>query len=117
VSSRGAGNGQDRRLTALPSVRARVLAFGAIVIAGGCGALIGSAFVSIQCRGNCATPTGLGAVAGGAFAAAGVAVVAILTLRAMGEWRRIADERLAGADGADADRAGGPAPESPTRRP
>ena len=38
-------------------------------------------------------PQGVGAVVGGALAAAGVAVVAVLTLRAMGEWRTIKEER------------------------
>jgi hypothetical protein len=85
----------EPKLSALPSARARVLAFVAIVIAGIAGGLIGFSFVDIQCTGNCATPTGLGAVAGGPMAAAGVAVVAVLGLRAMGEWRRIQDDAMA----------------------
>jgi hypothetical protein len=73
--------------SALPSVRARVLAFLAILVAGGCGALIGYGVVDVQCERDCTTAIGLGAVVGAALAAAGVAVVAVLTLRAMGEWR------------------------------
>jgi hypothetical protein len=73
--------------TALPAVKARVVAFAVIVVAGLSGLLIGAALVRIQCSGDCATPTGLGALTGGVLAAAGVAVVAVLVLRAMGEWR------------------------------
>jgi hypothetical protein len=86
-----------RPLSALPSVRARVLAFLAIVVAGVAGGLIGYAFVKLQCHGDCTTPDGLGAVIGGALAAGGVAVVAVLTLRAMGEWHTIKAEREAEA--------------------
>jgi hypothetical protein len=81
-----------RRVSALPSIQARALAFVAILVAGLCGALIGYGFVGVQCHGQCATPKGLGALTGGALAAAGVAVVAVLTLRAMGEWRTIKDK-------------------------
>jgi hypothetical protein len=38
-------------------------------------------------------------VVGGVFAAAGVAVVAVLTLRAMGEWKRIREEELFNDEG------------------
>jgi hypothetical protein len=90
--------GAERPLSALPSVRARGLAFAAIVVAGLCGGTIGYAFVGLQCQGSCRTPKGLGAVIGGALAAAGVAVVAVLTLRAMGEWRTITEERARTAE-------------------
>jgi hypothetical protein len=92
-----------RPLSALPSVRARALAFVTILVAGLCGALIGYGFVGLQCQGQCSTPKGLGAVTGGALAAAGVAVVAVLTLRAMGEWRTIKEERALAAGGEDVD--------------
>lgn len=78
----------ERPLSAIPSARARALAFLAILVAGGCGALIGGSFVGLQCEG-CTTATGLGAVVGGLVAAGGVAVVAVLVLRAMGEWRSL----------------------------
>jgi hypothetical protein len=74
---------------ALPSVGARVLAFGAILVAGVCGGFIGYAFVDLQCTGECGTPSAIGALVGAAGAAIGVAVVAVLTLRAMGEWKTI----------------------------
>ena len=82
----------DRPLSALPSVRARVLAFAAIVVGGGAGGLIGWSFVHLSCEGDCTTPATFGAVGGAVLAAVGVAVVAVLTLRAMGEWRRIQSE-------------------------
>ncbi len=88
----------------MPSVRARVLAFAAILLGGAAGAVIGGSFVSVQCHGRCDTPVGIGVVTGGAGGAGGTGVVAVLTLRAMGEWRRITDEQLAneaGRDGAD----------------
>ncbi len=82
----------DRPLSALPSTGARVLAFAAICLAGVCGGLIGWSFVKLQCEGDCSVPQGLGALVGAVFAAAGVAVVAVLVLRAMGEWRTIQHE-------------------------
>ena len=75
--------------TALPSVGARVIAFAAIVIAGIAGGFIGYAFVDLQTSGDAATATGLGALVGAVVTAAGTAVVVVLTLRAMGEWRTI----------------------------
>jgi len=73
--------------SALPSAGARALAFGAIVVAGACGALIGFAIVDIQCGGDCGVLAGIGAIVGGVAGAAGVAIIAVLVLRAMGEWR------------------------------
>ena len=79
--------------SALPSRTARLLAFVAILVAGVCGGLIGYAVVNVSCHGSCTTPEGAGALTGAVFAAGGVAVVAVLVLRAMGEWRRIQAER------------------------
>src|SRR5437588_12847329 len=78
--------------SALPSRAARVLAFVAIIVAGVCGGLIGYAIVNVQCHGACTTPKGVGSLTGALIAAGGVAVVAVLVLRAMGEWRRIQEE-------------------------
>ena len=83
---------RNGRLSALPSVRARSLAFLAILVAGICGAIIGWAFVDISCDGDCDTAKGAGGVAGGVVAAGGVAVVSVLVLRAMNEWNRIQAE-------------------------
>ena len=73
--------------TALPSTGARVLAFGAILVAGACGGLIGYSVTELQCTGDCTAAAGAGAVAGAIISAVGVAVIAVLVLRAMGEWR------------------------------
>ena len=83
------GPSDERPLSALPSRRARALAFAAILVAGVSGALIGSSFVNLQCQGDCSTPSGIGGVVGALAGAGGVAVVAVLVLRAMGEWRTI----------------------------
>jgi len=63
------------------------VAFAAITLAGICGLLIGASLVRIQCSGNCSTPIGIGALGGGVLGASGVSVVAVLVLRAMGEWQ------------------------------
>jgi hypothetical protein len=71
----------------LPSVTARVLAFLAIFVGAAAGGLIGYAFGDLggfEGAGKGAV-TLLAALVG----AGGVAVVAVLTLRALGEWRTI----------------------------
>jgi hypothetical protein len=88
----------QRPVSALPSVRARLLAFIAILVAGLAGGLIGYAFVDIQCHGNCTTPTGIGGLVGAVFFAAGVAVISVLVLRAMGEWKGIKARQADEAD-------------------
>lgn len=76
--------------SALPSVGARVLAFLAIVVAGASGGFIGYAVAELQCHdGDCTLLAGLGGLVGAVVAAGGTAVVAVLTLRAMGEWHTI----------------------------
>ncbi len=62
-------------------------AFVAVVVGGLSGALIGYGLVGIDCVGECDTPKGIAAVIGGILGAVGVAVVAILVLRAFAEWR------------------------------
>ncbi len=63
------------------------MAFASIVLAGICGSLIGWSLVGLECHGNCALPESIGIVVGGVTFALGVAVVAVLGLRAMAEWR------------------------------
>lgn len=75
--------------SSLPSTGARALAFASILVAGLSGGLIGYSVVDLQCTSGCGTKAGLGAVAGALIAAGGVAVVAVLVLRAMAEWRVI----------------------------
>lgn len=103
----------DHPLSALPSTRARALAFAAILVAGVCGGLIGGSLVNIQCQGDCATPSGVAAVVGALVSAAGVAVVAVLVLRAMGEWKTISQDQLEGDDDTGADEAGAGSPVEP----
>ena len=73
--------------TAVPSRPVRALAFASIVIAGLCGGLIGYAFTDLQCTEGCSTLAGGGALLGAIIFAAGVAIVAVLVLRAMDEWQ------------------------------
>jgi hypothetical protein len=75
----------QRPLSALPSPLARVLGFAAIVLGGLAGGVIGWAFVAIQSDNE--VGQALGAAVGAVAAAAGTAVIAVLVLRAMGEWR------------------------------
>jgi hypothetical protein len=62
-------------------------AFFAVVVAGLSGAAIGYGLVGIGCTGDCGTVSGLGALLGGLLGAGGVAIVAVLLLRSMAEWR------------------------------
>ena len=76
-------------LSALPSPAARGLAFGAIMVAGILGAIIGYGVVDVQCRNGCGSWPAVGAIVGALFFGGGGAVVAVLVLRASGEWRRV----------------------------
>lgn len=77
----------ERPLSALPSRTARVVAFASVLVAGLAGGTIGYALVDVQCSGDCGLTTGLGMLVGAVGFAAGMSVVAVLGLRAMGEWR------------------------------
>ena len=83
-------------LSALPSPAARVAAFAAICLGGLAGALIGHSLVELQCEGDCALPRGLGILVGAVIAASGMSIVAVLVLRALGEWREIRDHEAPG---------------------
>jgi hypothetical protein len=83
----------DRPLSALPSPLARAIAFASILVGGLAGAVIGFALVDIQYSGDADWPRGLGVVIGAMVAAGGTAIVAVLVLRALGEWRDINDRR------------------------
>ena len=86
---RAAIGGPTTPTSALPSVTARILAFLAILLGGTAGGFIGYAFVDLQVTGDSSFWAGLGALVGAVAAAIGTAVVVVLTLRAMGEWRTI----------------------------
>lgn len=91
----------DYSPSALPSTGARIAAFSAILVAGLCGGLIGYAFIDLQCDGDCTVAAGIAGLVGAVVFAVGVGIVAILALRAMGEWRVIQHRR-------DSDSAGPP---------
>ena len=86
----------ERPLSALPSPAARAAAFAAILLGGVAGALIGYTLVDLQCTGSCETPKGIGLLTGALIAAGGMSVVAVLVLRALGEWRQIEQRERAG---------------------
>ena len=75
--------------SALPSSGARALAMVAIVVAGICGGLIGYNVAQLALTDEGDVIPGLIGLAGAVFAAGGVAIVSVLVLRAMGEWRTI----------------------------
>ncbi len=81
----------EQPLSALPSPTARAVAFTAICLGGLAGALIGYSLVELECEGDCGLPLGLGILTGAVLAAAGMSVVAVLVLRALGEWRELQD--------------------------
>lgn len=87
---------EPRPLSAIPPVTARVIAFVVILLGGLAGALIGFALVDLQCEGDCAVPRSIGLLAGAVLCAGGMAIVSVLALRAMGEWREISDRERAG---------------------
>ena len=80
-----------RALSALPSPRARVIAFVGVLIAGVAGAAIGYSLIDLQCAGECSVGTGIGLLLGAITGAIGMSVVSVLVLRAVGEWRELAD--------------------------
>jgi len=76
-------------LSALPPPKARVAAFVAILLGGLAGGLIGYTLVKLQCHGTCPAQRGMGALFGAIIAALGMSVVAVLVLRALGEWKEV----------------------------
>ena len=68
----------------------------AILVGGLCGGLIGYGFTDLQCTGRLHRLAGGAGLLGAVIGAVGVGVVAVLALRAMGEWapvrRRDADD-------------------------
>lgn len=78
-------------MSALPSPLARATAFVGILLSGLAGGLIGWALVDLQCNGSCELASGIGMLVGAVSSAAGMSVVAVLVLRALGEWRELQD--------------------------
>ena len=86
----------SRPLSAIPPRTARTIAFIAVLAGGLLGAVLGHTVIAVQCTGECAVPNGLGLFTGAVVTAGGMAVVAVLALRAMGEWHEIRDRERAG---------------------
>ena len=86
----------DRPLSAIPPVGVRVAGFVAILLSGLAGALIGYSLVELQCDGDCGLAEGVGLLVGAVVAAGGMAIVAVLVMRALGEWRETSDRERAG---------------------
>ena len=86
----------QRPLSAIPPVAARAIAFTVILLAGLAGGLIGFALVDLQCEGDCEIAKGIGLLVGALVCAIGMSIVAVLALRAMGEWHEIEDRERAG---------------------
>lgn len=70
-----------------------MIAFISILLGGLAGALIGYTLVDIQYEGTSAVPLGLGLMIGAIITAGGTAIIAVLVLRATGEWRDLSDSR------------------------
>lgn len=87
-----------------PPAAARWLAFGSILLGGALGALIGFGVGDLM--GQTSTWAAVGALAGGLTGAAGVGVVANLTLRAMSEWRAVVHPEAVGDPAAEGSRSG-----------
>jgi hypothetical protein len=83
----------ERPLSALPPRGARIAAFCSIACGGLAGGLIGFALVDLQCSGSCDVPEGIGVFVGATLTAAGMGVVAVLVLRALGEWKELQDNQ------------------------
>ena len=82
-----------RPLSALPSVLARIVAYIAILVAGLAGGLIGFSLIDLQCHGSCDLQNSAGLIFGSVVSASGMGIVAVLVLRAVGEWRELEDRK------------------------
>lgn len=71
-----------------PPRAAFLIAYAAVVFAGLFGGAIGYGLVNVSRGGGSGASKAIGALIGAAFAAIGTGVVAVLSLRAMAEWRR-----------------------------
>jgi hypothetical protein len=80
------GSGRNATPPMLPSRAAFLLAFGGVVLAGVLGAIIGFGIADVSSQTDASHL--IGAFVGALVGAGGVAVVAVLVLRAMAEWRR-----------------------------
>jgi hypothetical protein len=79
--------------SALPSVAARVFAFSAILAGSLCGGLMGFALGRLQWGNSGNLWVFLVACLGSVITSVGVAIVAVLVLRAMSEWNDVASAK------------------------
>lgn len=77
--------------SSLPSTGARALAMAAILVGGLCGGLIGWKVTDLSVTSEGSLLPGLGGLIGAIAGAVGVAIVAVLVLRAMTEWNTIVE--------------------------
>jgi hypothetical protein len=68
------------------------VAFISILGGGFAGGNIGYTLVDIQSDGTSAVLRGLGILSGSVIAAGGTAIIAVLVLRALGEWKDLGDQ-------------------------
>lgn len=47
--------------------------------------------IDLQCSGSCDVPIGIGLLIGSLIGSGGMSIVTVLVLRAIGEWRELAD--------------------------
>ena len=85
--------------TSAPPPIARVLAVLAIVVGGLCGGLIGYAVTDLQCDDGCTVRAGFVGLVSAIACAVGIAIVAVLALRAMAEWNEKEIREQAHRDG------------------
>ncbi|MFZ4515390.1 MAG: hypothetical protein ACOYN3_03690 [Acidimicrobiia bacterium] len=85
----------------MPARNALLVAFAAIVIAGLFGALIGYGLADLSTASSSTLGNLIGALVGAIIGAGGVGIVAVLTLRAMAEWKQHPSDDEAGAPRAD----------------
>ena len=82
--------------TAGPSLLSRALTVSAVFGAGALGGLIGWAVADLQCTGNCDVQTGVGTFVGAVVAALGTALICVLAVQAMAEWKAQEGQRRSG---------------------
>ena len=69
------------------------VAFIAILVAGLAGGLIGFSLIDLQCHGSCDLQNSVGLIFGSVVSASGMGIVAVLVLRAVGEWSELEDRK------------------------
>lgn len=71
----------------IPSRRAFMLAFVAVVLGGALGGFVGYGIVDTGCTGDCGTARVAGLLVSAVLAAVGTGIVAVIVLRSVSHWR------------------------------